>query len=224
MVYIFDEIDSFTDKEYEMYTPLLSDERIVKRDSLIKPDRITNMLAYLLLRFALFDEYGITKMPVFKYGNGNKPYFDPDIRFNLSHCRKAVMCGVTEGELGVDVQEWTDEEIQISDMVMTESEMAEIRTDTSGKRFFDIWTLKESYGKMLSLGILYDLKSVSFNGIGEEWTKRYEHLFVCGRRKDYSYSVCADRKLTVRFLSLCEFRNVLDHLLCEHSPVVDLQQ
>ena len=66
----------------------------------------TCVLAYLLLKKALREEYGITDNPVFEYGEHGKPAIagHPDIHFNLSHCREAVACVVSSHPVGIDVE------------------------------------------------------------------------------------------------------------------------
>ena len=50
------------------------------------------VLAYLLLKRALKEEYGIDSNPLFGYGPHGKPFLidHPGIHFSLSHCREAV--------------------------------------------------------------------------------------------------------------------------------------
>ena len=66
----------------------------------------TCILAYLLLKKALHEEFGITANPVFEYGEHGKPIFvgHPEIHFNLSHCREAVVCAVSDRPVGIDVE------------------------------------------------------------------------------------------------------------------------
>ena len=65
----------------------------------------TCVLAYILLKKALRQEYGIHENPIFEYNAHGKPSIigHPDIHFNLSHCREAVACAVSPHPIGIDV-------------------------------------------------------------------------------------------------------------------------
>ena len=103
MVYLNDDIAHF---DWEAALPLLSEQR---REQTLKfkhlLGRKTCAAAYLLLCEALRKEYGITEKPIFEYGKHGKPFIIgyPDIHFNISHCREAVLCVVSSRPVGVDV-------------------------------------------------------------------------------------------------------------------------
>ncbi len=65
-----------------------------------------SIAAYLLLRDALREEYGITEPPIFDYEEGGKPVLRdcPNIHFNISHCKNAVACAVSDRPVGVDIE------------------------------------------------------------------------------------------------------------------------
>ncbi|MBQ2130529.1 MAG: hypothetical protein II431_04225, partial [Prevotella sp.] len=87
--------------------PLLSEQR---REQVLRFKHIlgrrTCVAAYLLLRKALLEVYGITEKPVFEYGEHGKPSIigHPEIHFNLSHCKEAAICVVSNHPIGVDVE------------------------------------------------------------------------------------------------------------------------
>ena len=64
------------------------------------------VLAYQLLKRGLREEYGITENPVFEYNEHGKPSIagHPNIFFNLSHCKEAAVCVVSDQPVGVDVE------------------------------------------------------------------------------------------------------------------------
>ena len=68
--------------------------------------RKTCAAAYLLLCEGLRKEYGITEKPVFEYGEHGKPSIvgHPEICFNISHCREAVLCALSDKPIGVDIE------------------------------------------------------------------------------------------------------------------------
>ncbi len=66
----------------------------------------TCVLAYQLLKQLLREEYGIMENPLFEYNEHGKPSIigHPEIFFNLSHCREAVACVVSDAPVGIDVE------------------------------------------------------------------------------------------------------------------------
>lgn len=93
---------------------------------------------------------------------------DPRTRwltFNLSNTTGLVACAVVrERELGVDV-EWMDrrgQALEVADRFFSAPELEELRArpeELRLDRFFDYWTLKESYIKALGKGLTLPLES-----------------------------------------------------------------
>ena len=141
--------------------------------------------AYLLLCEGLRKEYGITEKPQFVYGVHGKPSIagHPDIHFNLSHCREAVVCALSDRPIGVDVESPREYKESLVCYTMNEEEQAGIRTsENSGLAFIRLWTKKEAYVKMTGQGI-EDIKHV---------LEHIEAKFTTVESSDgrYVYTVC----------------------------------
>ena len=112
-------------------------------------------LAYLLLCRALREEYGITDSPSFIIGEHGKPALAeyPDIHFNLSHCRTAIICAVSDRPVGVDIESITR---KVSDTLinysMNEEEQKQIASSQK-QDFFRLWTMKEALVKLRGTGL-----------------------------------------------------------------------
>jgi len=97
----------------------------------------------------------------------------PPIHFNLSHTDGLIVCAVVLGrEIGIDVEDITrgGELVKIADRFFSPSEVAELHTvpeATQESRFFDYWTLKESYIKARGMGLSIPLGDFSFH-IGDD--------------------------------------------------------
>ena len=67
--------------------------------------------AYQLLQRALLQEYGIQGTLHFTIGEHGKPSLSayPHIHFNLSHCREAVACAVSDRPIGIDIESMKSE-------------------------------------------------------------------------------------------------------------------
>jgi 4'-phosphopantetheinyl transferase len=98
-------------------------------------------------------------------GFGEKEW--PDLRFNLSHTRGAVLIGIAIGrELGVDI-EWQrplDDLEGMARSVMSDEELLRWNTlepENRIRAFYRVWTRKESYLKAIGLGLFRSLQDVT---------------------------------------------------------------
>jgi 4'-phosphopantetheinyl transferase len=89
--------------------------------------------------------------------------------FNVSHTRETVLLGITTGQpLGVDIEEMQRERalLDIADRFFAQDEVAALRALPAGEqayRFFEYWTLKESYIKAEGMGLSIPLDSFAFD-------------------------------------------------------------
>ena len=128
------------------------------------------VLAYLLLKQALREVYGITDNPLFEYNEHGKPSIvgHPNIFFNLSHCKEAVICAVSDQPL--------------VDYTMNDEEIAQIHSaEDPAAAFIRLWTMKEATMKLIGTGICNDMKTVID-------TTRYKYTTI--DRQRYIYTIC----------------------------------
>ena len=119
--------------------------------------------AYLLLCRGLREEYGITELPIFEYGEHGKPTIlgHPEIHFNLSHCREAAVCIISDHPVGVDVESVRPLKDSLAEYTMNDAELDEIRQAANpALQFTRFWTMKEALLKLTGEGINNHLKNV----------------------------------------------------------------
>lgn len=93
------------------------------------------------------------------YGGNGKPYLeDYPFYFNLSHSGNYVVCAVSPREVGVDIQEYRQVDMErLSGRFFSEEEQSVLKSCTNGKEqcklFYRLWTRKEAYGKLTGEGI-----------------------------------------------------------------------
>ena len=91
------------------------------------------------------------------------------LRFNISHTKSLIICAVTlENDIGCDVENTTrsNDVLAIANRYFSAIETNELFSlpkEQQRHRFFDYWTLKESYIKAWGLGLTIPLKDFSFN-------------------------------------------------------------
>ncbi len=89
-------------------------------------------------------------------------------RFNLSRTSGLTVCVVAEGlDVGVDVEdvERKGDTVEVADAFFAPSEARQLRAlpvAQQRQRFFELWTLKESYLKARGLGLSIPLDSFAF--------------------------------------------------------------
>lgn len=160
-IYIDENINDF---DLEEAMTLLSEQRReqVARYKLEGPRRQA-VAAYLLLRKALREMYGIHDAPVFEYDANGKPSIlgHPEIFFNLSHCRKAVACVVADSPVGIDVEETCRFSDSIARYTLDDEEYESVvKADNPSQAFIRLWTMKEALLKYTGEGLRRDIKTV----------------------------------------------------------------
>ena len=124
------------------------------------------VLAYQLLKEGLRQEYGITDNPIFDYNEHGKPSIvgHPDIHFNMSHCREAAICVLSNRPVGVDVESVREFHESLVRYTMNDEEVRQIeQAERPDVEFIRLWTMKEAVLKRTGEGLRNDLKNVLVN-------------------------------------------------------------
>lgn len=182
MIYLNDDLETF---DWQAALPLLSEQR---RQQCLKfkheLGRKTCAAAYLLLCQGLRREYGIEEPPVFEYGEHGKPAIvgHLEICFNMSHCREAALCVLSDRPVGVDVESIRSYSESLARYTMNDEEMLLIlKARRPEVEFTRLWTLKEAVVKRSGEGIRNDMKHV-LDGLKDAKTQINE-------KKSYVFSI-----------------------------------
>lgn len=119
-----------------------------------------------LTRYTVREALAQIESPIsleFSYGKSGKPYLKKyPIHFNLSHSGEYVICTVSEQEIGVDIQEHREGNMEvIAKRYFAPSEIQALEACPIQERtkvFFDMWAAKEAYGKYTGGGITESLE------------------------------------------------------------------
>jgi 4'-phosphopantetheinyl transferase len=168
----------------------ITDPKLLKAyESLLTDDELTRMSRFYFARHR--HQYLVTRalirttlssyFPVdpSEWRFGKNAYGKPEIslgdttwpvRFNLSHCDGLVLCGITrEVDIGVDVEDTQRSTVSAFERLSSYFSKPEIEAlahlpkDKQKSRFFDYWTLKESYIKARGMGLSIPLSKFSFH-------------------------------------------------------------
>ena len=162
----------------------------LNKESQMRVDRKKNkheanrsLHAYLLLKCALAKN-GVVNFEFAINGNG-KPYLkgQKDVFFNISHSADRVMCAVSDGEVGCDVQEISHVREGFAERFFAPEEAISVKSDED---FYRFWTLKESVAKAKGVPFMEVCKIPLETSAANMHTKH----FTCD---GYSFAVCAEK-------------------------------
>jgi 4'-phosphopantetheinyl transferase len=159
------------------YDKLLADNERAKQARFhFASDRHRYLVTRVLVRTVLSRYASVDPRAwIFATNDFGRPYIAntsqaiPRLSFNISHTNGLILMGVTKGAaLGVDVENTDVRELYagIADSYFSTTEVADLRSrpkPQQHKRFFDIWTLKESYIKARGMGLAIPLDAFSFH-------------------------------------------------------------
>ena len=136
-----------TPEETEALTQILPRERRERLLRLPKPAlREEPLCAYAALLHGLRQLYGWESFPPFCYAASGKPAFAgcEDVHFSISHTRGAVLAGIHDHPVGVDIERIRP---------VSERMMQRIAGTSSPEEFFQSWVRLESRGKWDGTGL-----------------------------------------------------------------------
>lgn len=205
MIYLFQELHTFSARSFEESLQLLPSERREYAFHFKHPeDQKRSALAWLLLAYGLRKEYGMEAVPKFRKAASGKPFF-PETHmpfFNLSHSGNFVGCAVHDQEIGLDIQEITEPRDSLIRRVCTQDELASLK---SSQDFCRIWTMKESAVKLTGEGI-----TGNFRDILTLHPDMRTHAVPLENEAGFlAYSVFADTELPIQIVSTPELFRIL---------------
>ena len=159
-------------------------------------DRKLSASAYLILVYALKNEGLFHALPEFGYGPNGKPFLinNPGLHFNFSHCSNAVVCFLSDTEVGVDVERVCEYDDELAQAICNDDEYRMI-VSTSGLeeralRFTELWTRKESVVKWRGTGIDRDPKEILMGHSAENQKEGLQIFSVYYPAENIYISVC----------------------------------
>ncbi|MBG9455436.1 hypothetical protein ABE61_15360 [Lysinibacillus sphaericus] len=128
-------------------------------------DAQRGLVAELLIRNILREKGFSSDKICFQPNSFGKPFLPKitDVDFNLSHSEDWVVCALDRSRIGIDIEYIQAIDLDISNQFFTETECHYIFSNSEFQldRFYDIWTMKESYLKAIGYGLSFPLNSFS---------------------------------------------------------------
>lgn len=153
-------------------------------------DRVLCVKAYLLLKQGLYEEYAITEDVKFICNPNGKPFLEnySNIFFNLSHCKRGVLCAISEQPIGCDIEEIPDGiDMDLLKQSMNALEIQSITNATNPCALFaKYWTMKEALTKYYGDGLKNDLPDL----LTKDAMASVSFETVINLEQSYVYTVC----------------------------------
>ena len=150
-----------TQRETEAMLRLLPPERRERLLRLrVEEKRREPLCAYLILRMGLMERCRLRELPEIALSEHGKPFFPayPDLHFNISHTTGAVLVGVSDQPLGVDIEKIRP---------VSQRSMRRLADAATEEEFFQSWVRREARAKRTGAGISTMMRSESPLQYGE---------------------------------------------------------
>ncbi|MCQ2462934.1 MAG: 4'-phosphopantetheinyl transferase superfamily protein [Clostridia bacterium] len=169
-------------------------ERRKKYGRGIKSYRYEGVVCYALLMYAASNAGLNAKKIKFSYNEKGKPHTS-GLNFNFSHCKECVICAVSDGNVGADIQQESNASQAVIEKYCTVGEREKL---LCGMPFNRLWTQKEAIVKYTGEGVaaldgLCDLSCYDGDGVSYETPYGYILTSCIG---GCAVSVCSGEKET----------------------------
>jgi 4'-phosphopantetheinyl transferase len=202
------------DSLLKSYVGILSAGELAKQQRFVfAKDKHRYLVTRALVRIALsrFAEIDPAEWCFIDNGYG-RPMLHPchvgvrSLSFSVSHSGEWVVMALGQDiEIGIDIEDLrANAPLQLAESYFAKTEALELRrlqTEERHFRFFELWTLKESYTKARGLGLSIPLQSISFD-LRKPGDVAFDCELACDRNpKDWCFLVSPVDKDHV--VSLC---------------------
>lgn len=150
-------------------------------DTSISPNQKLSLAGKALAKNAISQEFNIDKEDIiFKKTPKGKPYTESaEVEFSISHSKDIVVCAISDKPVGIDIEKIRKVNLNVAKRLFAPDEQEYIFQECTQQRFFEVWTRKEAYVKLLGYGIPYFPKfSVMGNENIETYVKKHYILSV----------------------------------------------
>lgn len=193
----------------------------------LKKDKIRALIGELLIKTIITETFGITsKNIIFNKNEFCKPYLKnyESFNFNISHSGEYVVCAIDDKPIGIDIEQIKHIEYKdIAERFFSTSELEYIiKADLCNKlkKFYEIWTLKESYIKCCGMGLSMPLNTFSIDLSGGETIRvvdnsNYENhlLKLIDIDLNYKMAICSTNESIPNSIVIIEQNKLINSYL-----------
>ncbi|MEN1969325.1 4'-phosphopantetheinyl transferase superfamily protein [Lentibacillus sp. N15] len=183
-------------------------------------DAYRAIIGDLLLDHVLYKRLGVRLKEVAVDKNAyGKPFFPdyPFIKYNISHSGDYIACAIHSQRVGIDIEKVKLFDLRMAKQLFSASEYCAICHATNKNlACYNLWTLKESYIKMLGKGLAIPLDSFQMIKSSENEIK----VIDMNKKKEVKDSICIQYPIAADYqLAVCahgavkaDFQNEVKHI------------
>lgn len=155
-------IDSLTVDEMDIWLTYTSPERrnfvYAKK---FETDRFQSILGDVMMLTCIMEmTYSDLESIKIEYSEHGKPHCTShDVQFSVSHSGEYVICAADSKRVGADIEKIKSVPETLVKKIFNKKEAQWV--GDSPERFFEIWTAKEAYLKLIGLGVSGGLKTAT---------------------------------------------------------------
>jgi len=184
-----------TQAEYRSLLPLVSKEKQERiRLFRVLQDAQNTLLGDVLIRTEICRVTCLSNWELeFSVNEYGKPFLinSACVHFSISHSKNYVVCSIANEPVGIDIEVTRPIDIKIAERFFAPDEVDYISRGQSTKRFFEIWTKKESRIKWEGKGLSIPLSSFSVLDPSELEMLNY---FELNKNNEFICHVCSTIK------------------------------
>lgn len=189
---------------FEKYMTLISNERQERIEKYVfDKDKTISLFSELLMRKLISKKIDITFSEIkFGYNSYGKPYVIDanNYNFSISHSDNCIVFVDDIYQIGIDVEHVLKNNNAIAKSFFTANEIEYLYNSGDViNAFYDIWTSKEAYVKMLGLGLTIKLNSF------DVLKNMDDYNFITKKLKDFTITVCFKKRpfydIKIKFLN-----------------------
>lgn len=143
-----------------------------------------------LLLIELIKHFGLDlKLSDLLYSKYQRPYFNGDFDFNISHSgNRVVVCATLTGKVGIDIELMQPVDLNYDDYFTTAEQQHIRAAKNPDAEFFRYWTRKEAVLKAVGTGVYTPLLDIDVSA--DEVSYQGETYFLSAIDIDAGYNGC----------------------------------
>jgi 4'-phosphopantetheinyl transferase len=153
---------------------------------------------------------------LFSENSFGKPFVTniPNFKYNFSHTKNAIALGISNNEIGIDIEKIRDIDITLAKRFFTRHEYNYVTEKQTQLRFLEVWTKKEAYLKFIGKGLSVTLNSFSVFDVDAV-------IFSNFQIGDYIVSVCAEKMFFENDITVINQQQLLSYIPALKSKRAD---
>lgn len=210
-------IQNFNEIDINCFKQYISREKMIRvKKFQNNEDKIRGIYSELIIRKMIMDKFKINNDEIsFGFNKYGKPHLEKheNIYFNVSHSGQYVVCCLDNKAVGIDVEKIIPIELEgMKESFLSDLEEKYIykqnKLEESINRFYEIWTLRESFVKCVGKGLSIPLNKfyiyIDKNGQIRIDSKEFDSNYFFKKLlidKQYIMSLCSRNNIIIKNLN-----------------------